>query len=267
MPGHRRLCEGRDFELARFPGHRGGCAIDAGDQSERLGGGANRPGRNASGGRRRMHPAAWHRDQISWRLLARTDAKSGGRGIFPWADPDVADQFPAPRKATSLSDGKTGDWTGSGLSGRSDVVRRIAGDVADLTRAGESDDHAVLPRLELSLPVAWLDTHGRRRLGQPLEKNFRLPDSIRQAGLRLGFLALAPSAPKFFAFGRVPCGACPLPASRGLFGSVSSFRPLRTSQSVASPRTCWFKPTGQGARLRFRFRLSSVNTTVACPVM
>jgi len=38
--------------------------------------------------------------------------KSGGRGIFPWADPDVADQFPAPRKATSLSDGKTGDCAG-----------------------------------------------------------------------------------------------------------------------------------------------------------
>ena len=56
-----------------------------GDQSERLGGGANRPGRNASGGRRRMHSAAWHHDQISWRLLARADAESGGRGVFPWA--------------------------------------------------------------------------------------------------------------------------------------------------------------------------------------
>jgi hypothetical protein len=50
-----------------------------------LGGGANRPGRNASGGRRRMHSTAWHHDQISWRLLARADAESGGRGVFPWA--------------------------------------------------------------------------------------------------------------------------------------------------------------------------------------
>ena len=124
--------EGRDFELARFPGHRGRCEIDAGDQSERLGGGANRPGRNAGGGRRRMHPAAWHRDQISWRLLARADPESGGRGIFPWADPDVADQFSASRKATGLSDVKTGAVAGSGLSGRGEVVWSIPGDVADL---------------------------------------------------------------------------------------------------------------------------------------
>ena len=62
-------------------------------------------GRSASGGRRRMHSAAWHHDQISWRLLARADAESGGRGVFPWAYADVADQFAAPRKATSLSDG------------------------------------------------------------------------------------------------------------------------------------------------------------------
>lgn len=136
MPGHCRLCEGRDFELARFPGHRGRCEIDAGDQSERLGGGANRPGRNASGGRRRMHPAAWDHDQISWRILARPDAEGGGRGIFSWADPDVADQFSTSRKATGLSEVKTGAVAGSGLSGRSEVVWRIPGDVADLTRAG-----------------------------------------------------------------------------------------------------------------------------------
>ena len=30
--------------------------------------------------------------------------------------------------------------------------------------------------VELSLPIAWLDTYGRRRLGRPLEKIFRLPD-------------------------------------------------------------------------------------------
>ena len=63
---------------------------------------------------------------------------------------------------------------------------------------------------------------------------------------------------------RTALALCPRLAD---FGSVSSFRPLRTSRPGASPRTCWFKPTGQGARLRFRFRLSSGNTTVACPVM
>jgi hypothetical protein len=63
----------------------------------------------------------------------------------------------------------------------------------------------------------------------------------------LGFLALALRCQNCLPFGRVPRGARPLPASRG-FGSVSSFRPLRTSQPGASPRTCWFKPTGQGAR-------------------
>ena len=36
-----------------------------------------------------------------------------------------------------------------------------------------------------------------------------MPDSSG-SGIRLGFLALALSAPKFFAFGRGPCGACPL---------------------------------------------------------
>jgi hypothetical protein len=163
--------------------------------------------------------------------------------------------------------GRPGTVPDSGLSGRSDVVRRIAGDAADLTRAGESDDHRVFPRhSSCSSPFAWLDTYGRRRFGQPLEKSFRLPIH-QQAGLCWDSLR-SPSPPIFFAFGRVPRGARPLPASRG-FGSVSSFRPLQTSQPGASPRTCWFKPTGQGARLRFRFwfRLSSVNTTVACPVM
>lgn len=155
MPGHRRLCEGRDFELARFTGHRGRREIDAGDQSERLGGGANRLGRNASGGPRRMHPAAWHRDQISWRLLARADPESGGRGIFSWADPDVADQFSASRKATGLSDGKTGAVAGSGLSGRSEVVWRIPGDVADSREPGESDDHKYSSAPAVA-PVAWL---------------------------------------------------------------------------------------------------------------
>ena len=55
------------------------------------------------------------RDQIRWRLLARADAESGGRGIFAWPDSDVADQFAAQRKATGVSDGGTGNVTGSGL--------------------------------------------------------------------------------------------------------------------------------------------------------
>src|SRR5215831_3459904 len=42
LPRHRRLRQGWNFELARFPRHCGRCAVDAGDQSERLGGGANR---------------------------------------------------------------------------------------------------------------------------------------------------------------------------------------------------------------------------------
>jgi replication initiation protein RepC len=82
-PRHRRLRQGRHFELAGFPGHRGGCAIDAGDQPERLGGGANRSGRNAGGDRRRVHPAARRRDQISRRLPARFDAKSARPANFP----------------------------------------------------------------------------------------------------------------------------------------------------------------------------------------
>ena len=46
-----------------------------------------------------------------------------------------------------------------------------------------------------------------------LEKN-SLPDSSG-SGVGLGFLALAPSAPKLFGFGGMPRGACPLPAFGG----------------------------------------------------
>jgi hypothetical protein len=91
-----------------------------------------------------MHPAAWNHDQISWRLLARTDTKSGGRGIFPWANSDVADQFPASRKATSLSDGGRGLGWVPGLMVARQCRSAQAGDIADLTRAGESGDQAVL---------------------------------------------------------------------------------------------------------------------------
>jgi hypothetical protein len=57
--------------------------------------------------------------------------------------------------------GRPGTVPDSGLSGRSDVVRRIAGDAADLTRAGESDNHrsfpgtrVVAPRLHGWIPMA-----------------------------------------------------------------------------------------------------------------
>ena len=69
-----------------------------------------------------------------------------------------------------------GRRTGSGLRVARQCRSAQAGDVADLTRAGESGDQAGPSRLELSLPVARLDTNGRRRLGRPLEKIFRLPD-------------------------------------------------------------------------------------------
>ena len=121
----------------------------------------------------------------------------------------------------------------------------------------------------------------------------RIPSGKRA---RLGFLALA-FAPKLFAFGRVPRGACPLPASRG-FGSVSSFRPLRTSQA-AQPKNMLVQTNRQGrgcasgfgclptspccllnrcelvlisrlfhlARPTCSVSLASGTTTVACPMM
>ena len=71
-----------------------------------------------------------------------------------------------------------------------------------------------LPRLELSLPVAWLDSYGRRRLGRPLEKIFRLPDPLASGAplrslrspfaaknlcLRAGAAQRSPSAPRLAA--------------------------------------------------------------------
>jgi hypothetical protein len=82
-------------------------------------------------------------------------------------------------------------------------------------------------------------------------EDFSLAGSIRKRG-SAGFLALALRCQNCLPSAGCLAAARPLPASRG-FGSVLSFRPLRTSQPGASPRTCWFKPTGQGARLRFRF--------------
>jgi hypothetical protein len=143
-----------------------------------------------------------------------------------------------------------GGRTGSGLRVARQCRSAQAGDVADLTRAGESGDQAVLlgsscrSRSHGWIPMAADGSVDRRR-------RFFACRIHPQAG-SAGIPCARPSLPKFFAFGRVPRGARPLPASRG-FGSVSSFRPLRTSQPGASPRTCWFKPTGQGARFASGF--------------
>ena len=70
LPRHRRLRQGRDCELARFPWRRGGGALDAGDQPERLGGGAIGHGRTARRDRRRRDPAARRGDRQRRRLSA-----------------------------------------------------------------------------------------------------------------------------------------------------------------------------------------------------
>ncbi|WMT79578.1 hypothetical protein [Bradyrhizobium sp. Ash2021] len=87
-----------------------------------------------------------------------------------------------------------------------------------------------------------------------------------QAGAPLDSLRSPFAAKKFFAFGRVPraLALCPRLAASALFRRFGRYGHRNLAQA---PEHCWFKPTGQGARLGFRFRLSSVNTTVACPVM
>ena len=104
MPGHRRLCEGRDFELARFPGHRGRCAIDAGDQSERLGGGANVLGETQAAVVVACILQRGTAIRSAGGYLRGLDPESGGRGILAWADPDVADQHPITREAYRLTE-------------------------------------------------------------------------------------------------------------------------------------------------------------------
>ena len=79
LPGHRRLRQGRDFELARFRLRRGGRALDARNQPQRLGGGAIGHGRNCRRDRRRRDPAKRRGDHERRRLLARTHPKSRGR--------------------------------------------------------------------------------------------------------------------------------------------------------------------------------------------
>ena len=120
--------------------------------------------------------------------------------------------------------GRRGTGPGSGLSGRSDVVRRIAGDVADLTRAGESDDHRVFlgsscrSRLHGWIPMAADGSVNRwRRI---------FACRIHPAsGAPLGFLALAlrrqnslPSAGC-----RAALALCPRLAASALFRRSSRY--------------------------------------------
>jgi hypothetical protein len=94
---------------------------------------------------------------------------------------------------------------------------------------------------------------------------FRLRDPSASGAL-LGFLALGlrrqnslPSAGC-----RTALALCPRPAASALFRRFGRYGRRNLAQAQ---RTCWFKPTGQGVRVRYRFWLSSVNTIVACPVM
>lgn len=99
---------------------------------------------------------------------------------------------------------------------------------------------------------------------QPLEKD-SLAGFVRQRD-PTGILALGLSAQKFVAFG--PEAVRGLPLAR-----VSRLRLCFVVPAVTDIAT-WRKPQNMlvqtnraGARLPFRFWLSSVNTTVACSVM
>ena len=98
LPGYRGLRQGRNFELARFAGDCGGGALDAGDQSQRLGGGAIGHGGTARRDRRRRDPAARRGNHQRRRLPQGTDAKSRGRRIHPRADADGVDRQQETRK-------------------------------------------------------------------------------------------------------------------------------------------------------------------------
>ena len=68
-------------ELARFPGDRGGGALDARDQPQRLGGGAIAMGEIPAAIVVAAHPAKGGGDHQRRRISARADAKSRGRRI------------------------------------------------------------------------------------------------------------------------------------------------------------------------------------------
>ena len=76
----------------------------------------------------------------------------------------------------------------------------------------------------LSLPVAWLDSYGRRRHVGPWSQEFSPAGFPRKRGPRPAFLAHAPAAPKFVAPAGAQRCACP-PLASGGSGSVSSSRP------------------------------------------
>lgn len=99
----------------------------------------------------------------------------------------------------------------------------------------------------------------------PLEKIFRLPDPSA-SGAPLDSLRSPFAAKKFFAFGRVPraLALCPRLAVSALFCRSGRYGHRNLAQA---PEHVGLNQHGQGARRCFRFRLSSVNSTVACPVM
>src|SRR6187399_426958 len=83
-----------------------------------------------------------------------------------------------------------------------------AGDVADLTRAGESGDQAVLLGLSCrSRSHGWIPMAADGSVDQLEIFACRIHPQAGSAGIPCA----RPSLPKFFAFGRVPRGARPLP--------------------------------------------------------
>lgn len=85
-------------KLARFSRNSVGRPADAWNQSERLRGRAIRHGRDAGRNHCCLPIAAKLRDSVSWRIFARTDPKSGGRGIFIRADSHGPNQCTDQRK-------------------------------------------------------------------------------------------------------------------------------------------------------------------------
>jgi replication initiation protein RepC len=97
MPGHHRLRQGRDYELARFPSDGNGGALNARDQPQSLGGGAIGYGRNPRGDCRGGNPAKRRGDRQRRRILARTHPKSRGRRIHARANAHGPDRQPKAR--------------------------------------------------------------------------------------------------------------------------------------------------------------------------
>jgi hypothetical protein len=161
-----------------------------------------------------------------------------------------------------LSDVMMGAVAGSGLSGRSEVVWRIPGDVADSREPGESDDHrSSSARAVASGRMAgylWPPT-ARSTAGE----DFSLAGSTRKRGLRWDSLR-SPFSAKILSAGCLAALAL-CPRSRLRLGLVA---PAVTDIAAwRKPQNMLVQTNRAGGALRFRFRLSSVNTTVACQVM